>query len=181
MPQTEAGANANPRPKGDDMKTVLRSHFARYPAMTPQDGVKLVYQSAFGPGHLLADPDRARAFLHRELAETPSRAGEIYEPIGNGYARLHLGAAKAAGLAEEEIFQAFFGAANGETPGKETFEQGLSLLEDLTTAGEAPFSAAELTDYLAEYRAAGCPMVSHSPVYREHYHPAYRVVKQKME
>ena len=158
------------------MKTVLLSHFARYPAMIPQDGVKLVYQSAFGPGHLLADPDRARAFLRRELDETPAREGAVYEPIGNGYARLHLAAAKAAGREEEEIFQAFFAAANGKTPGKAVFEQGISLLEELAAQGQAPFSADALAEYLREYRAAGCPMVSHSPVYREHYHPAYRVV-----
>ncbi len=159
------------------MELVLRTHFARYPQMTPQDAVKLVYQSAFGPGHLLADLARARAFLHRELEETPARAGEVYQPIGNGYARLHLAAAKAEGMTEEAIFQAFFAAANGKTPGKEAFEQELSLLEQLTQRGQTPFSAAELEAYLREYRAAGCPMVSHSQTYRDAYHPAYRVVQ----
>lgn len=161
------------------MELVLRTHFARYPQMTPQDAVKLMYQSAFGPGHLLTDPERARAFLRRELEETPARAGAVYEPIGNGYARLHLAAAKGAGMAEEEIFQAFFRAANAKTPGKEAFAQGLSLLEALTGAGEAPFSAEALAAYLTEYRAAGCPMVSHSQTYRAAYHPAYRVVRME--
>ena len=162
------------------MREILLSHFARYPQMPPQDAVKLVYQSAFGPGHLLADLARAKAFLHRELEETPARAGDVYEPIGNGYARLHLAAAKAANLEEETVFQAFFQAANGKTPGKEAFERGLSLLEEITARGEAPFSTEELSDYLREYRAAGCPMVSHSQTYRDCYHPAYRVVKSQM-
>ena len=47
------------------MEQILRSHFARYPAMTPQDAVKLLYQSAFGPGHLIADP----AYALRRLEE----------------------------------------------------------------------------------------------------------------
>lgn len=162
------------------MELVFRSHFARYPQMTPQDGVKLVYQSAFGPGHLLADPDRARAFLRREWEETPAREGAVWESIGNGYARLHLAAAKAANLEEETVFQAFFQAANGKTPGKEAFERGLSLLEEITARGEAPFSTEALSDYLREYRAADCPMVSHSQTYRDCYHPAYRVVKSQM-
>lgn len=159
------------------MRAVLLSHFARYPEMTPQDAVKLVYQSAFGPGHLLADADRAKAFLHREWQETPAWEGAVYEPIGNGYARLHLGAAKATGVEEDAVFQDFLRAASGQTPGKEAFEQGLSLLEGLTAQGETPFSKAALSDYLREYRAAGCPMVSHSQTYRDCYHPAYRVVK----
>ena len=159
------------------MREILLSHFARYPQMTPQDAVKLVYQSAFGPGHLLADLARARAFLHRELEETPARAGDVYEPIGNGYARLYLAAAKAEGVEEAAVFQAFFAAANGKTPGKEAFEQGLSLLEGLAVQGQTPFSVAELEAYLREYRAAGCPMVSHSQTYRDAYHPAYRVVQ----
>ena len=161
------------------MKNVLLAHFARYPEMTPQDGVKLVYQSAFGPGHLLADPERAKDFLHREWEETPARKGAVFEPIGNGYARLHLAAAKAAGMAEDAVFAAFFRAASGKTPGKGAFEQGLCLLEELTDRGKAPFSADALAGYLREYRAAGCPMVSHSQRYRDCYHPAYRVVQSE--
>jgi len=158
------------------MREILLSHFARYPEMTPQDAVELVYQSAFGPGHLLTDLARARAFLHRELEETPARAGAVYEPIGGGYARLHLAAAKADGMAETEIFAAFSRAASQKAPGKAAFEQGLSLLEGLAAEGETPFSAAALAAYLQEYRAAGCPMVSHSQIYCDAYRPAYRVV-----
>lgn len=158
------------------MQAILLSHFAAYPAMTPQDGVKLLYQSAFGPGHLLADPARALAFLRRELDETPPAPGPLYEAIGGGYARLHLAAARAAGLSAEAIFREFSCAAEAPCPGVDAFLEHLALLERLTAWGEAPFSSAELTAYLRDYRAAGCPMVSHSPVYRERYHPAYRVV-----
>ncbi len=152
-------------------------HFAAYPAMTAQDAVKLAYQAAFGPGHLLADEEKARAFLRRELEATAAARGPVLEPIGGGFARLHLACARAAGLGEGEIFQRFFRAAGADAPGKAAFEQSLTLLEQLAAAGETPFSAEQLADYLAEYRAAGCPMVSHSETYRQHYHPAYRVVK----
>ena len=37
------------------MTDILLFHFARYPKMTPQAAVKLLYQSAFGPGHLIRD------------------------------------------------------------------------------------------------------------------------------
>ncbi len=158
------------------MKQILLTHFGAYPRMTAQDGVKLVYQAAFGPGHLLADREKARAFLHRELEQTPARAGAMLEPIGGGYARLHLAQAKAAGLEEEVLFQRFLSASRGPAPGMAAFEEHLRLLEELAARGLTPFSARELADYLTQYRAAGCPMVSHSDTYRQAYHPAYRVV-----
>ena len=161
------------------MTEILRAHFVRYPQMTPQDAVKLLYQSAFGPGHLIRDEDLARRRLAEELDRTPPCDGELSEPIGGGYARLHLGAAKARGLSPEAVCAAFFTAAAAPCPGKTAFEAGLSLLETLAAKGEAPFSAGALADYLAAYRAEGCPMVSHSEPYRAAYRPAYRVVPAK--
>ena len=159
------------------MTDILLFHFARYPKMTPQDAVKLLYQIAFGPGHLIRDEHMARTRLEEELAATPESDDPLLEDIGGGYVRLYLGAAKAQNLPTDEIFARFLTSAQATCPGKTVFEEGLSRLEELTAQGRAPFDATALAAYLTEYRAAGCPMVSHSPTYREHYHPAYRVVK----
>lgn len=159
------------------MTDILLSHFARYPKMTPQDAVKLLYQSAFGPGHLIRDEDMARTRLAEELAATPEREELLLEDIGSGYARLYLGAAKAQNLPFDTIFTRFLASAQAACPGKTAFETGLSCLEALTAQGRAPFDSAALEAYLTEYRAEGCPMVSHSQTYRDHYHPAYRVVR----
>ena len=159
------------------MTDILLSHFARYPQMTPQDAVKLLYQSAFGPGHLIRDEGMARTRLEEELAATPESDGPLLEEIGGGYARLHLGAAKAQKLPLDTIFARFFASAQAVCPGKAAFETGLSCLEELTAQGRAPFDSTALEAYLTEYRAEDCPMVSHSQTYRDHYHPAYRVVK----
>ena len=158
------------------MTHILRAHFARYPQMTPQDAVKLLYQSAFGPGHLIRDEGYARARLAEELAQTPPCDGELLEDIGGGYARLHLGAAKAQGLSEEAVYARFSRAAAAPCPGKAAFEAAVACLEALAAGGEAPFSADQLAAYLTAYRAEGCPMVSHSEPYRAAYRPAYRVV-----
>ena len=56
------------------------------------------------------------------------------------------------------------------------FERELALLRKAAQEGLAPFSAAALDGYLAEYRAAGYPPASHSPRYRTAYRPAYRVI-----
>ena len=158
------------------MTHILRAHFARYPKMTPQDAVKLLYQSAFGPGHLIRNECYARSRLAEELFRTPACDGELLEAIGGGYARLYLGAAKARGMADAEIYHRFSLAAAAPCPGKAAFEAGIALLETLAAEGEAPFSAGQLADYLTAYRAEGCPMVSHSEIYHDAYRPAYRVV-----
>jgi len=159
------------------MTDILLFHFARYPKMTPQDAVKLLYQSAFGPGHLIRDEGMARTRLEEELAITPASDQPLLEDIGGGYARLYLGAAKAQNLPTDEIFAHFLSSAQADCPGKVAFEAGISVLEGLTAQGRAPFSMSALTDYLTGYWAAGCPMVSHSQTYREQYRPAYRVVR----
>ena len=158
------------------MERVLLSHFAQYPKMTPQDAVKLLYQSAFGPGHLIRDEGMARARLEEEFSATPEYDEQLLEDIGGGYARLHLGVAKAQNLPLTDILTRFLAAAAAPCPGKAAFEEGLTLLESLTAQGRAPFDSAALSAYLTKYRAAGCPMVSHSQIFRDAYHPAYRVV-----
>ena len=73
------------------MEAVFLAHFERYPQMTAQDAVKLVYQSAFGPGHLIADPAMAARRLSEERAESAKTDAPAFEAIGGGFCRLHLG------------------------------------------------------------------------------------------
>ena len=149
------------------MRAVLLEHFSRYPAMEPQDGVKLVYQSAFGPGHLIRDRDAALAFLRRELEGVLPGEGPLYEPIGGGYARLHLAAAKARSMGAEDIFSRFLAAAQAPAPGMDCFQEGLSLLETLAARGEAPWSAAALGAYLAGARRTEDAILTEEDVLEE--------------
>lgn len=157
------------------MQAVLSTHFARYPAMTPQDAVKLLYQAVFGPGHLIADPAAAAVRLSAERAACEKTDAPAFEPIGGGFARLHLGARELEGISDEVLTRLFLSAAE-KTGEMETFLAELSKLEALAAEGKTPFSREELAAYLAAYRAEGCPMVSHSEAYRQAYSPAYRVV-----
>ena len=118
------------------MEHILLTHFARYPKMTPQDAVKLLYQSAFGPGHLIADQGYALRRLEEELAATPAAPGDLLEDIGGGFARLHLGAAKGQFLPVSDVFQRFLAASTAKNGGKSAFEAGLSLLEALAAGGK---------------------------------------------
>lgn len=148
-------------------------HAARYPLMTPQDGVKLLYQHAFGPGHLLRDPQRAFAYLKQEHAALPLAEPRPPEPIGNGLVRVYLNGLEASQL--ETLFEDFSRTAAAFQGDEALFAQSIQVLEEMTQGGQMPFDADALAGYLTAYRQAGCPMVSHSPQYKAAYAPAYRV------
>lgn len=158
-----------------DIEEILLFHAARYPLMTPQDAVKLLYQHAFGPGHLLSDPLKAMVYLEREHAALPPAVPQPPEPIGNGLARVYLNGLSLKELAR--LFYAFSETAATFQGDEGLFNQGLEVLERMTAEGKMPFAPDALATFLTAYREAGCPMVSHSPQYRQAYAPAYRVVK----
>ena len=160
--------------------SILMDHAARYPVMAPRDAVKLCYQAEFGGGHLITDAEASLARLGAESSALGSTGGPLFEPIGNGMARLHLGAIGT--VPELRTVNAAFvysaAAHKGTQPG---LIARLRTLESVCAAGRMPFDAEALGAYLAQYRANRYPMVSHSDAYREAYNPAYRVVLSRFE
>lgn len=165
-------------------ETLLKEHAARYPLMRPRDAVKLCCQLEYGGGHLIQD---RVASLSRLRAEVQGLVSErtikepLFDPIGGGLSRLHLGAFAGDAPTLETINGAFVYSAAQTQGTSEGLEHKLRALEALCSKGDLPFTGPELMDYLAGYRAQGCPMVSHSEAYRVAYAPAYRVVLSEFE
>ena len=158
---------------------LLKKHLNETPRMAPTDAVKLAYQCAFGCGHLLSARDCCADFVCREMQSVPERNLPPFTPIGRGLCRLNLAAPDVRRLPAEMIADMMIITNEkvlARSDNAAAFEESLALLEELAEVGETPFTAQELSAYLASYRAQGCPAVSHSPLYRESYHPAYRVV-----
>ena len=161
----------------EELKSVLKDHAKRYPRMEPTDAVKLLYQNEFGGGHLIRDVEACLRYLRSEYESIPKDpAATRREYIGNGIYRVNL-----APLTEAELDQLgrdFIASAAAQQGDLDRFIQKLETLKKLTAEGVFAFDSAQLEEYLTAYEQAGYPMVSHSPTYREHYKPAYRVVKQ---
>lgn len=161
----------------DELTSILSAHAERYPEMRPQDAVKLIYQNEFGGGHLIADPAQALSRLRAEYeAVERDPDAPLLEDIGNGLVRVMLAGLDTGAYPLERLNEDFVRSARLHTGSRERFLQKLSLLRELTARGAFPFSPAELTGYLRDYTAAGCPAVSHSEVYRAACRPAYRVL-----
>lgn len=161
------------------LKEILSLHASKYPEMSPTDAVKLIYQNEFGPGHLIRNRENAFEYLKAEYDRADSTAGCLYEHIGNGLVRVNLAGFKARGLDLSALFDAFCKSAETVKGNVESLKEKLEILKELTEEGTFKFSVSELCDYLCAYEAAGYPMVSHSEVYRQHYHPSYRIVLEK--
>ena len=155
------------------MKNLFQLHAGRYPAMQAIDALKLLYQSAYGPGHLIQDPEQARAWLIAEAESAPA-TDRRWERLSGGFARLYPG-----GLSREEldlVARMFVRSAQEIPGGDPTFAAGLSSLRSLTAAGKLPFSTEELEAALKSWESGGRKAFSHSELYRKTYHPVYRVL-----
>ena len=160
-----------------ELESVLKDHARRYPRMEPTDAVKLIYQNEFGGGHLIRDVDACLRYLRAEYDAIPrDPAATRREYIGNGIYRVNLAALTEAEL--EDLGRDFINSAAAHRGDLDRFIEKLAVLRTLTAGGVFSFDSAQLEEYLTAYEQAGYPMVSHSPTYREHYKPAYRVVKQ---
>lgn len=159
------------------MREVLKEHFARYPKMRVTDAVKLLYQSEFGGGHMIANPVKSLKWIETEwesvrggmVPQTP-----VLEEIGGGICRVSLRTLD-EGLSPETLNRMFVKTADRTVGTIANFEKKLDILREMCGAGETTFGLAELEEYLSKYKADGYPPVSHSEIFRESYHPAYRV------
>ena len=149
-----------------DFETVAAWHRQQYPLMQGQDWAKLCYQSEFGAGHMIADSDACLKRLQEEYDHTPALQGPLFEEIGSGLCRLHLGPLHLEQVELKWVARLFQMAAQPRGT--------LTGLEAKLAQVETP----AFSDYFRSYRGNGCPAVSHSEVYRQAYQPAYRLVPE---
>lgn len=78
----------------------------------------------------------------------------------------------------EQLGQTFIRSAAAHNGTLTRFLEKLDVLCQLAKVGTFHFDIDVLDAYLTEYKAAEYPPVSHSVVYREAYHPAYRIIQK---
>lgn len=163
------------------MEELLKLHASRYPLMQPTDAVKLIYQNEFGVGHLISDHSlfmerlRREADAIREIRDIP-----LTESIGNGLIRVMLNSPKSSLIYLEGLAVACIKTAEQHRGCLDCFLKKIEELEAVCKKGIFQFSENDLTVYLQRYRSEGYPPVSHSSLYREAYHPAYRVIREEL-
>lgn len=162
-----------------DFDLHLKEQFRLHPSMQMQDIIKMCFQSAFGPEHLLSDTERVQNYFMQEYESTPANSSQpLYEPVSDTFCRVNLGAWKARTLDPEELFRLFVASASGKTCGTEAdFEFCVTEAEKTILEGMFPFSLEEWKEFYETYKKNGIHPVHHSDAYRLAEHPAYRLVR----
>ena len=161
----------------NEIKKILLTHHDRYPAMEIQDLIKLLYQSEFAGGHMIADPAESLRRLEEEWCSLDVSPGQgAFEDIGGGLCRFYLDSPECGEVSLSTINRFFINTANGNKGTIGGFEAKLGVLLRCCESGELPYPVAELDAYLSAYKERGYPPVHHSRAYRDAYRPAYRVV-----
>ena len=72
----------------EKFKDIIIEHTKKYPQMQISDLVKLVFQSEFGGGHMIANPSDSLSRLYKEYEGLPeTKLPVLYDKIGNGLDR----------------------------------------------------------------------------------------------
>ncbi|MDE6840906.1 MAG: hypothetical protein K2P49_08690 [Oscillospiraceae bacterium] len=120
----------------EELRSILLAHVRRYPAMAPQDGVKLVYQNEFGGGHLVTDPAQSLERLQAEWEAVPrDPAAPLAEDIGNGLVRIMLAGLDPADYPLEQLNRDFIRSARLHWGEPDRFLRKLEVLRRLAGAG----------------------------------------------
>lgn len=161
---------------------LLNEQITTHPAMQLQDCVKLLYQRILGSEHMSMPYERCYEMLLTEKENIGTNtAFPAYDEIGTGSCRFHLLPIADDSNTIHTLTKLFLKSMEtlSENPfeKKEKFNEALTLLRGWIQDGLLPFDPKEADEYLTRYRTKGCPAVHHSDVYRNTYHPAYRLLR----
>ena len=167
-----------------DIQTFVQKQMETYPKSRLLDIYKSCFQDYMGAEHLVSDRQRVKAYLDEELQSTSldSLMTWLYEPCGvdGRYVRVSIRAIKEGLIKEDMLLDAFIRSANtSERPSVDswrdrwhviigTIEQMQLLLPNYD----------EDKQFIESILSAGKYAISHSPEYREAYHPHYRIVEK---
>jgi uridine kinase len=160
------------------MRDIFLLHAMKYPVMKAEDGMKLCYQSEFGGGHLPPSWEDFKENIREEpeKAIALSQESELLEPIGGGLLRLHLNAYwDAKDLRTETVAGLFLAVSDKKRGTLQGLMEKVTIMRELCLERKMPFALTELDSFLENYRKAGYPLCRHSEIYRQTYHPAYRL------
>ena len=148
----------------------LKAQCLRTPDMQPEDVVKFVFQAMLGVGHLLSSREKVTRYIAREMDELlPDPTEPMFEILSPAWCRLNLRPAMAANL-QLQVIAGLMLASSCEIAF--TRQDVYDCCRRISRSGEYCLKDDKVPDAILD--AQWLP--SHSDIYREKYHPAYRVI-----
>lgn len=157
----------------------------RYPQATLQDIYKTCFQDFFGAEHLLSDTTAAHQYLKAEIEATQAQdlsAMPVYEPTGfrHRFKRANLSLVHSGEMSEDELFARFAEAAGTNNAFSDNWEEEWEKIEKIALEVQPAWADSTLQNEL-RYAASVQSAVRHSEVFRQAYHPHYRIIMNNQQ
>ena len=174
---------------GEDQLSIegfVNRQMQNYPKSRLLDIYKSCFQDYMGAEHLVSDRQRVKAYLDEELNTTSldDLMPWYYEPCGidSSYYRVSIKTIKEGFITEDQLLDAFIRSANSETrPSVESWSNRWHMI-----IGTIDRMKLDMPNYQEDKQlidsvlSVGKYAISHSPDYREVYHPHYRIVERSI-
>ena len=157
-----------------------------YPKSRLLDIYKSCFQDYMGAEHLISDRQSVKVYLDEEFNTTS--LDELMpwycEPCGidSCYYRVSIRAIKEGIITEDQLLDAFIRSANSETrPSVESWSERWHKI--IGTIDQMKLDLPDFQEdkqFIDSVLSAGKYAMSHSPDYREAYHPHYRIVERNI-
>ena len=155
-----------------------------YPKSRLLDIYKSCFQDYMGAEHLVSDRQSLKLYLDDELSSTSvdDYLPWYYEPCGidGNFVRVSLRVIKENMITEDMLLDAFVRSANEvERPSIKSWEERWHMIIGTIDRMEITLpNYAKDKEFLDSILSVGKYAISHSPEYREAYHPHYRIVER---
>jgi hypothetical protein len=169
-----------------DVEGFVNRQLQIYPKSRLLDIYKSCFQDYMGAEHLVSDRQRVKAYLDEELNTTSldDLMPWYYEPCGidSCYFRVSIRAIKEGIITEDQLLDAFIRNACSETrPSVESWsERWHKMIGTIDQMKLDLPNYQEDKQFIDSVLSAGKYAISHSPDYREAYHPHYRIVERSI-
>lgn len=166
----------------EEFQSIIQSQLSRYPLSQIKDLYKLTHQAALGSEHAVNDLKTARDWLFREIEEMVSISVDpLFDEISPDglIVRIHLRPFIDSGGDPEILLEAFIRTANEFKGSIEKLNQNWRDVERLAESCDINFKAEELRSFFSLMDFLGFPARHHSQIYRDAYHPHYRIVSRE--
>ena len=174
---------------GEDQFSIegfINRQLQTYPKSRLLDIYKSCFQDYMGAEHLVSDRQRVKAYLDEELNTTSldDLMPWYYEPCGidSCYYRVSIRAIKEGIITEGQLLDAFIRSANVQTrPSVESWRERWNRM--IGTIDQMKLDLPNYQDdkqFIDSVLSVGKYAISHSPEYRDAYHPHYRIVERNI-
>ena len=169
-----------------DVEGFVNRQMQAYPKSRLLDIYKSCFQDYMGVEHLVSERQRVKVYLDEELNTTSldDLMPWYYEPCGidSNYYRVSIRGIKESLVSEDLLLNAFIRSANTEKrPSVESWSKRWHKI--IGTINQMKLDLPNFQEdkqFIDSVLSVGKYAISHSPDYREAYHPHYRIVERSI-